>query len=101
MASLAACHIPVCPFSHRLEILLALPEALPCSRSSRPPIERSSRKAWLSCNTWKVVFPEPAIAQRDPYLRAVENMLTGMEADFGMQGYLYMMNQDPARRLKA
>lgn len=44
------------------------------------------------------IFPEPAVAQRDPYRRAVENMLTRLEADFATQGYTFVMNQDAERR---
>ncbi len=41
------------------------------------------------------VFPEPPVAQRDPCRRAVEGLMTRMEAGFGQQGYRYVMNQDP------
>jgi glutathione S-transferase len=39
------------------------------------------------------LFPQRAVAQRDPYRRAVENMLTRMEAEFCAQGYAFVMNQ--------
>lgn len=41
---------------------------------------------------------ERPVAQRDPYRRAVENMLAGMEREFCAQGYAWVMNQDPERR---
>jgi len=44
------------------------------------------------------LYPERAVAQRDPYRHAVENMLTGMEGEFCAQGYGYVMNQNPERR---
>ena len=44
------------------------------------------------------VLPEPPVAQRDPYRRAVENMLTRMEGEFASAGYTLVMNQDPDRR---
>jgi len=44
------------------------------------------------------VFPDPQVAQRNPYRRAVENTLIAQEADFGMWGYRYVMNADPVRR---
>jgi glutathione S-transferase len=44
------------------------------------------------------LFPEPAVAQRDPYRRAVENMLTAMEGAFVNQGYTFVMNRDLERR---
>jgi glutathione S-transferase len=43
-------------------------------------------------------FPEPAVAQRDPYSHAVEGMMNAMEGDFGACGYGYVMNQDPGER---
>lgn len=116
-------HIPVCPFSQRLEILLALkgrrsdvhfhvvditqprPEWLKAkSRGSTalPILETTDgqilRESLIILQYLEDVFPEPAVAQRDPYRRAVESLMTRMEADFGQQGYLYVMNQDPGRR---
>jgi len=44
------------------------------------------------------LYPEPAVAQHDPYRRAVENMLTRMEAEFCTQGYAFVMNQSLERR---
>jgi glutathione S-transferase len=44
------------------------------------------------------LYPEPPIAQRDPYRRAVENMLTTMEGEFCALGYTFVMNQDGERR---
>ncbi len=44
------------------------------------------------------VFPERPVAQRDPYRRAVENMLTWLEREFCTQGYIWVMNQDLAGR---
>jgi glutathione S-transferase len=116
-------HIPVCPFSQRLEILLALkdrgdfarfevvdvtvprPEAL--LRKSRgstslPILEtadgRVLRESLVILQYLEDLLPERPVAQRDPYRRAVENMLVRMEGDFGARGYAFVMNQDPARR---
>ena len=44
------------------------------------------------------LYPERTVAQRDPYRRAVENMLTRMESEFCAQGYRYVMNQNRERR---
>jgi len=44
------------------------------------------------------LFPQRTVAQRDPYRRAVENMLTRMEGEFCNQGYAYVMNQSLERR---
>jgi glutathione S-transferase len=38
------------------------------------------------------------VAQRDPYRRAVENMLARMEGEFTAQGYTFVMNQSLERR---
>jgi len=41
------------------------------------------------------IYPKRPVAQRDPYRRAVENMLTRMDGEFFMQGYGWLMNQAP------
>jgi glutathione S-transferase len=43
-------------------------------------------------------FPGRRIGEQDPYRRALEAMLIAMEREFAAQGYLFLMNQDPARR---
>lgn len=116
-------HIPVCPFSQRLEILLSLkglreqvkfsvvditrprPERLlKLSRGSTalPMMEfldgRVLKESLVLLQYLEDTHPEPPVAQRDPWRRAVENMLTRMEGDFTTQGYVFVMNQDPARR---
>ncbi len=116
-------HIPVCPFSQRLEILLALkgrrsdvhfhvvditqprPEWLLAKSpgsTALPILETPDgqilRESLIILQYLEDVFPEPAVAQRDPCRRAVEGLMSRMEADFGQQGYLYEMNQDPGRR---
>jgi glutathione S-transferase len=116
-------HIPVCPFSQRVEILLAL-------KGRRGDVDfnvvdiTKPRAEWLLAKTkgttalpilelpdgrilkeslvllqyFEDVFPDRPVAQRDPYRRAVENMMTRMEGDFVTQGYTFVMNQDRARR---
>ncbi len=116
-------HIPVCPFCQRLEILLSLKERLSevsfdvvditrpradwLLRKTRgstalPILETADRQvikeSLVILQYLEDIFPERAVAQPDPYRRAVENMLTRMEGEFCTQGYLYVMNQDPARR---
>lgn len=116
-------HIPVCPFSQRLEILLALkgrqsdvqfqvvditkPRPDWLLRKSRgttalPILEtadgRVIKESLVIMRYLEDIFPEPPVAQGDPYRRAVENMLTGMAGDFCSQGYGYVMNQNPERR---
>lgn len=116
-------HIPVCPFSQRLEILLALkgrraefdfqvvditrPRAEWLLRKTRgttalPVLEiaggRILKESLVILQYLEDIYPECPVAQRDPYRRAVENMLTRMESEFCNQGYGFVMNQDPARR---
>ncbi|MBN9316486.1 MAG: glutathione S-transferase family protein [Devosia sp.] len=115
-------HIPVCPFSQRLEILLALKGQRAAVRFSKVDITRP-REAWLLelsrgstalpiMDTGNGVLKEslvllryldeaiagPAVARTLPYERAVENMMIAMEGDFTGAGYRMVMNQDEARR---
>ncbi|MBA3426322.1 MAG: glutathione S-transferase family protein [Rubrobacter sp.] len=116
-------HIPVCPFSQRLEILLSLKgledrvgfhvvditkprpnwllektrgtTALPALETEDGQILKESM---VILHYLEDLFPEPAVAQRDPYRRAVEGMMCAMEGNFVAQGYRYVMNQDVNRR---
>ena len=123
MADITVYHIPVCPFCQRLEILLALkglpdrvrfvviditqprPEWLLAKTrgtTALPVLEtadgRILKESLVILQYLEDLFPEPAVAQRDPYRRTVEGMLCRLEGDFVSQGYSYVMNQDPARR---
>ena len=113
-------HIPVCPFSQRLQILLALkrlrnavefrvvditrprdPALLQMSRGSTalPILETDQgvlRESLVILRYLDELFPEPAIAQAEPYRRAVENMLIAREGDFTAAGYRYVMHRNPA-----
>ena len=116
-------HIPVCPFCQRLEILLTLkgrrddvdfrvvditqprPDwLLQKTRGSTalPVLETADghiiKESLVILQYLEDIYPERPVAQRDPYRRAVENMLTRMDGDFFSQGYGWLMNQDPARR---
>ena len=121
--TLTVYHIPVCPFSQRLEILLTLkgledrvnfhvvditrprPDwllektrgttALPVLETEKGEIIKESM---VILQYLEDRFPEPAVAQRDPYSHAVEGMMNAMEGDFGAWGYGYVMNQDPGER---
>ena len=116
-------HIPVCPFCQRLEILLSLKErrravdfrvvdvtaprpewllqktrgttALPILEL---PDGRILKESLVILQYLEDVYPEYPVAQRDPYRRAVEHMLTRLEAEFCTQGYAMVMSQDPGRR---
>ena len=122
MANLSVHHIPVCPFSQRVEILLELkgrrsdvsfhvvditrprPDwllkktrgttALPILETAEGHIIRESL---VILQYLEDLYLERAVAQRDPYRRAVENMLTRMEGEFCTQGYVYVMNQNLER----
>ena len=116
-------HIPVCPFSQRLEILLTLKGLRPLVDFRVVDITRP-HPAWLLEKTrgttalpvletegggivkesmvilryLEDLYPEPAVARRDPYRHAVEGMMNAMEGDFSTWGYRYVMNQDSERR---
>ena len=115
--------IPICPFSQRVAILLAL-KGLPdllrvhvvdITRPREPWLLEKTRGTTalpvLETDDGRIVKeslvilqyvedtnPEPPVASRDPYERAVENMMVRMEGDFVTAGYVMVMNQDPARR---
>ena len=115
-------HIPVCPFSQRVEILLALkgltgavefrvvditrprdPELLAKSRGTTalPILEtedgRILKESLVILRYIEERFAEPPIARTDPYERAVERMMVTREGPFTMAGYLFVMNRDRAR----
>ncbi|HZA44782.1 MAG TPA: glutathione S-transferase family protein [Rubrobacter sp.] len=116
-------HIPVCPFSQRLEILLVLKgcgdlvdfHVVDITRprpnwllektqgtTALPVLETEDgaiiKESMVILRYLEDRFPEPAVAQRDPYRRAVEGMMAAMEGDFCAWGYQYVLNQDPAKR---
>lgn len=116
-------HIPVCPFSQRLEILLQL-KGLPGAvafevvditkprpgsllRKTRgttalPVLETESggilKESMVILQYLEDSLPRPPVAQPDPYRHAVEGMLTAMEGPFGAWGYRYVMNGDEGKR---
>ena len=123
MAKLTVYHIPVCPFCQRLEILLSLkdrrgdvnfrviditqprPEWLlkkTRGTTALPILEtadgRMIKESLVILEYLDGLYGERPVAQRDPYRRAVENMLTRMEGEFCTQGYVYVMNQNSERR---
>lgn len=116
-------HIPVCPFSQRVEILLELknlrsavdfhvvditiprdPALLAKSRGTTalPIMEledgRIIKESLVILRYIEDRFATPPIAQTDPYARAVENMLIAFEGEFGSAGYRFVSNQDKLRR---
>lgn len=116
-------HIPVCPFSQRLEILLelkALRDAVTFhvvditvprpdwlleklrGTTSLPALETTTgtifRESLVLLRYLDERFPDRPIARRSPEERAVENMLVALEGPFAAAGYRFVMNRDPARR---
>ncbi|GGE37418.1 glutathione S-transferase family protein [Actibacterium pelagium] len=112
-------HIPVCPFSQRLKILLTLkgiPDAVdfevvditvPRSAEllaktrgiSALPIIETEDGAIINESLVILRYLEqrfaPRIGRDDPLEHAIENMLIAKEGPFTTQGYLYVMNRDP------
>jgi glutathione S-transferase len=121
MPELVVHHIPVCPFSQRLKILLALkgmPDAVrfrvvDITGPRDPALVALARGAseLPVIETWRGVLKEslvilryldrllgPRIARADPYEGAVEDMLVALEGPFTAAGYRLVMNQDRTRR---
>jgi glutathione S-transferase len=114
-------HIPVCPFSQRLEILLDLkglhdavafhvvditrprdPRLLELAGGSTalPIIELGDRVLKESLVLLRYLeerFPSPPVARADPFERAVERMLIAREGPLTAAGYTMVMNRDRAR----
>jgi glutathione S-transferase len=115
-------HIPVCPFSQRLEILLALkgmrdavafrvvditiprdPALLAKTRGTTalPVLEledgRILKESLVLLRYFDERYPEKTIARTDPYERAVERLFITREGAFGNNGYRMVMNRDRAK----
>lgn len=116
-------HIPVCPFSQRLEILLALrgregavefrvvditkprdPDLLAKTRGTTalPVLETPDgtilKESLVILRYLDEVLEGPALRREDPVEHAIESMLIAKEGPFTMAGYLFVMNQDRDRR---
>lgn len=116
-------HIPVCPFSQRLEILLALrgqrdavefrvvditkprdPELLEKTRGTTalPVLETHEGKilkeSLVILRYLDEALEGSPLRRSDPYEHAVESMLIAKEGPFTMAGYIYVMNQDKDQR---
>lgn len=117
-------HIPVCPFSQRLEILLALkgrrdavafrvvditrprePELLEKTRGATalPVLEmpdgRILKESLVILRYLDETVGEP-VRRRDPFEHAVENMMISREGPFTAAGYLFVMNRSRDEREK-
>ncbi|HZY68746.1 MAG TPA: glutathione S-transferase family protein [Devosia sp.] len=114
-------HIPVCPFSQRLEILLELkgrrdavefavvditkprePWLMELSRGTTAlPIMKTGRgvlKESLVILRYLDDFLPERVARADAYEHAVENMMIATEGEFTGSGYRFVMNQDATKR---
>jgi glutathione S-transferase len=116
-------HIPVCPFSQRLEILLELkrcreqvefrivditqprpPEllALADGNTALPVLVADDgtvlRESLVILRCLDAMFPEPRIARAEALKHGVEDLMATLAGDFADAGYRLVMNQDRARR---
>lgn len=116
-------HIPVCPFSQRLEILLALkgqqdavafqvvditkprdPELLRKTRGTTalPVLETPDgqilKESLVILGYLDESVPGGLQRRPDPLEHAIEAMLIAKEGPFTMAGYLFVMNKDPDAR---
>ncbi|MBC2834639.1 glutathione S-transferase family protein [Paragemmobacter straminiformis] len=115
-------HIPVCPFSQRVEIVLEL-KGLRDAVTFQVVDITKPREAWLLEKTRGTTalpvledeqgrilkeslvlmayfderYPEVPVARTDPYERAVERLFTTREGPFGNAGYGMVMNRDRAK----
>lgn len=121
--ALTVFHIPICPFSQRLEILLALKarqddvrfDLVDITRPRDPALAAKGngstglpiletedgtilRESLVLLEFLEDRFPSPRVAQADPVRRAIERMLTTLEREFVSAGYTLVLNQDLARR---
>ena len=115
-------HIPVCPFSQRIEILLALKDLRDAvdfhvvditvprpdwlleksgGTTALPILEDESgrvlKESLVILRYVEERFATPPVARSDPFERAVERLMIAREGPFGTAGYRYVMNRDPAR----
>ncbi len=115
-------HIPVCPFSQRLEILLALkgrrdavefrvvditrprdPELLKKTRGTTalPVLEmpdgRILKESLVLLRYLDETVGDP-VRRADPFEHAVENMMIAREGPFTTAGYLFVMNRSTEDR---
>ena len=116
-------HIPVCPFSQRLEILLALrgqqdavefrvvditrprdPDLLAKTRgiTALPVLETSDgrivKESLVILRYLDESLEGTKLRHSNPIEHAIESMLIAREGPFTMAGYLFVMNQERERR---
>lgn len=111
-------HIPVCPFSQRVEILLSLKGLsaevdynviditrprpaflleLTKGTTAMPVIEipgkTAIKESMVILEMIEGMYPEPAVARTDPYEHALEGLLVAKQEAFTVSGYVFVMNQ--------
>jgi glutathione S-transferase len=116
-------HIPGCPFSERVELLLDLkgldgimadheidiskPRPDWLLRKTRgttalPALELENgetlKESMVIMRYFEDRFPESPVARSDPYEHAVEAMLCATDGQFTGAGYRMILNRDPAKR---
>ena len=116
-------HIPVCPFSQRLEILLTLrgqkdavefrvvditkprdPALLAKTRGTTalPVLETPNgaivKESLVILRYLDEAIEGPRLRRADPLEHAIETMLIAREGPFTMAGYLFVMNQEHDQR---
>ncbi len=119
---MALYHFPGCPYSERVEILLALKGLGALIRDVEIDIS-SPRPEWLLQKTrgstalpalevaqgtlreslvilryLDQTFPDRQIVQSDPYRHAIESILVATDSAFTIAGYQLLRNRDPAKR---
>ncbi|WP_246204857.1 glutathione S-transferase family protein [Altericroceibacterium indicum] len=116
-------HIPGCPFSERVELLLDLkgcgdsladmeidiskprPDWLlerTRGTTSLPALELENgetlKESLVIMRYFDERFPEKRIAHSDPFKHAIEGMLCATDMNFTGAGYKMILNRDPAKR---
>jgi glutathione S-transferase len=116
-------HIPGCPFSERVEILMGLKGLGRLIEDQEIEISKP-RPAWLLAKTGGATalpaldvpegtlresmvilryledqFPERPVAHRRPYEHAIESWLVVIGANLSSAGYKMLMNRDPTQRM--
>lgn len=116
-------HIPGCPFSERIEIMLELKGLGGIMKDVEIDISKT-RPDWLLAKSGGTTslplldiengetikesmvimqyledrYPEPAVCDLDPYRHAIEGMLCATDGAFSGAGYRMILNRDPAKR---
>jgi len=114
-------HIPGCPFSERIEIMLELkglamqdveidiskprPDWLLAKSGGTTALPlldvengESLKESMVILRYLEQRYPDPAVQNPDPFNHAVEGMLAELSGPFSGAGYRMILNRDPARR---